>query len=301
MSASKTLSAVHLVAPAKINLTLEVTGVDDNGYHTLDTLFAWLELHDSLEIQAADKTTLEIRSDGVDTSEVTDDEENLVLKALRLLEAEAGRPLPSRLVLTKRIPSGGGLGGGSADAAAALLGLRTLHNLSLRDEQLASLAARLGADVAFGLEGGFARGRHYGERLEALPLPDDLKGRSLLLLAPGFPCPTPSVYRAWDQVPSRIATGATERFLNSSPEQRLEQIANDLQPAAEALYPRLTEVRKALMRAGLEAVTLSGSGSTLFGFIPQEGSPESFEKSLAGLGRITLTKLREDRRVGQIS
>lgn len=279
-------------APAKINLTLEVTGVEPNGYHTLDTLFVWLDLHDTLELSQATATSLEVRDEGVDTSLVTSDESNLVLRALRALESQVERELPTRIVLTKRIPAGGGLGGGSADAAAVLTALPKLHGLELGPPKLREIASRLGADVAFGLEGGFARGRRYGDKLERLELPRELTERRLLLLAPGFPCPTPEVYRQWDREPCAGARGATDRFLAASPEQRLGHVANDLQKPAEALFPRLVELREEMSRAGLQSVCLSGSGSTLFGFLPEPSLTEEIEGKLQGLGKVLLTKLR---------
>lgn len=287
---------MRLQAPAKINLTLEVTGVEANGYHTLDTLFAWLELHDSLELSLAAETVLEVEAEGVDTSLVTSDEDNLVLKALRALEAYVGRALPTRIRLTKRIPAGGGLGGGSADAAAALVGLPVLHGVAVPAEQLQAIAARLGADVAFGLRGGFARGRRYGDLLEPLPLPADLRERTLVLLAPGFPCPTPAVYRAWDSQPSRVARGASDRFLEADAGARLGCISNDLQAPAEALYPDLVRVRTAMVQAGLQAVTVSGSGSTLFGFWAGDDSLHELEHVLSPWGKVIVTKLRAEER-----
>lgn len=289
---------MRVEAPAKINLTLEVTGVESNGYHTLDTLFAWLDLHDTLELEPACVTSLEMISDGADLSRVEEDEDNLVLKALRALESVAGRPLPTSFRLTKRIPAGGGLGGGSADAAAALVGLRALHGLEIEDGALHSIAAGLGADVAFGLRGGFARGRRYGDELTQLELPEELQVRELILLAPGFACPTPEVYRAWDAQPSGSAAGATERFLAASGPACLGEIQNDLEPAACRLYPRLVQLRARMIEAGLEAVTLSGSGSTLFGFVPLEGSAVPYENTLADLGRVIRTTLRKGERVG---
>lgn len=287
---------MKLQAPAKINLTLEITGVESNGYHTLDTLFAWLELHDTLELEPAQTSSLEMKSEGVDLERVVADEENLVLKALRRLETAVGRPLPTTFRLNKRIPAGGGLGGGSADAAAALIGLRELHRLELSDQELHDLAAQLGADVAFGLRGGFARGRRYGDELTQLELPEELLERELILLAPGFACPTPRVYRAWDQAPSRLASGATERFLASSGAARLAEIQNDLEPAACRLYPKLTELKQVMRQAGLEAVTLSGSGSTLFGFVPLGSSGEVFESTLAEHAAVIRTSLRKSPR-----
>lgn len=287
---------MKLQAPAKVNLTLEITGVESNGYHTLDTLFAWLELHDTLELEPAQATSLEMKSEGADLERVVGDEDNLVLKALRTLETAVGRPLPTAFRLTKRIPAGGGLGGGSADAAAALLGLRELHRLELSDDELHGLAARLGADVAFGLRGGFARGRRYGDELTQLELPEELTERELILLVPDFGCPTPRVYRAWDQAPSRPASGSTERFLAKSGTARLAEIQNDLEPAACRLYPQLTELKEEMRQTGLEAVTLSGSGSTLFGFVPLGSSAEAFESSLAKHAAVIRTSLRKSPR-----
>lgn len=287
-----------LEAPAKINLTLEVTGVEENGYHTLDTLFVWLDLHDTLELSRETVTSLEMTSDGADLSRVESDESNLVLRALRALEALSGRELPTCFRLTKRIPAGGGLGGGSADAAAALVGLRSLHELEISDQELHTVASRLGADVAFGLRGGFARGERYGDLLTPLEFPADLEERLLLLLAPGFPCPTPEVYRSWDAEPSQSALGATDRFLSAVGRDRMQQIANDLEPAAVRLYPDLADLKSRMQEAGLEGVALSGSGSTLFGFLPIGESQEAVEKALNGAGRLVWTRLRKDERGG---
>lgn len=290
--------SLFLEAPAKINLTLEVTGVEENGYHTLDTLFVWLDLHDTLELSKDSATSLEMTSDGADLSRVESDESNLVLRALRALEALSGRELPTCFRLTKRIPAGGGLGGGSADAAAALVGLRSLHELENSDQELHAVASRLGADVAFGLRGGFARGQRYGDQLTPLEFPTDLEERLLLLLAPGFPCPTPEVYKSWDAEPSQSALGATDRFLSAVGRDRMQQIANDLEPAAVRLYPELADLKSRMQETGLEGVALSGSGSTLFGFLPTGESPEAVEKALNGAGRLVWTRLRKDERGG---
>ena len=138
------------MAPAKINLTLEIVNVEANGYHVLDTIFCWLELEDTLCLEKADSTSLRILSEEVDLSEVTEDEDNLILKALRAVEKKVDRKLPTRLELEKRIPSGGGLGGGSADAAATLFGLNLLHGLGLSQEELMDLARPLAALQAAG-------------------------------------------------------------------------------------------------------------------------------------------------------
>ncbi len=284
-------------APAKVNLTLEVTGVEENGYHTLDTLFAWLELHDTVELRLAEETSLKMLGDAPGQEHVTADEENLVLRALRALESRCARELPTEIVLTKRIPTGGGLGGGSADAAATLWGLNSLHDLGLDQEALSEVARKLGADVAFGLVGGFARGTVYGDRLEPQPFPSELAERVLVLVQPGFPCFTPKVYGEWDRLRPRPALGATESFLKAdSASQQLDWVLNDLEPAAFALFPQLIELKSRMQSLGLEGCCLSGSGSTLFGFLPPGGSQTQVEKGLSTVADVRFTKLRRSAR-----
>lgn len=287
---------MRVEAPAKINLTLEVTGVEANGYHTLDTLFAWLELHDTLELEQASQTTLLVSGDAPGTELVSADEDNLVFKALRALESRVKRPLPTEFRLLKRIPTGGGLGGGSADASAALWGLNRLHHLGLEQDELLAIGRKLGADVAFGLVGGFARGTGYGDQLEPLPFPDSLEDRTLVLVHPDFPCFTPKVYAAWDQLRCDVAKDSSAKFLATA--NGLPWVANDLEPAAFSMFPELAGFKEAMIEAGLEACCLSGSGSTLFGFLPTEGSLAQVEKGLSSMAKITTTRLRKERRGG---
>jgi 4-diphosphocytidyl-2-C-methyl-D-erythritol kinase len=290
-------------APAKINLTLEVVGVEPNGYHLLDTVFCWLEFEDTLELERADITTLTVTDDGVDTTEVTPDEDNLVLKALRSTEKKVSRSLPTRIALNKKIPTGGGLGGGSADAAATLFALNILHGLELSQEQLLELARPLGADVAFGLVGGTARGTRYGDQLKPSRIRSELLKRPLVLVMPGFGCPTPTVYRLWDEQPSHVARGASEAWVhaNSSDEQ-LQLVANDLEEPAFRLHPKLRDYKLAMINAGLEGVCLSGSGSTLFGFVPPHRNFSAILSDLSVLdAKIEKTRLKESTRFGLVS
>lgn len=290
-------------APAKINLTLEVTGVEGNGYHTLDTLFSWLCLEDDLRLEPAKTTSLKLQADGVSTELISTDSDNLVLKAHRALETSVGRTLPTEYVLTKRIPAGGGLGGGSADAAAALYGLNQLFELGLSQEELLSIARPLGADVSFGLVGGLARGTRYGDILQPLPSLEPLLERELVLIFPQFPCPTPQVYGLWDERPSSVAKGASEAMLGSTTApQMLGLIRNDLEEPAFRLHPELVKFKDAMCGCGLEGVCLSGSGSTLFGFLPEEGELSQMKQQLSQLGvGITTTRLRKDRRFELVS
>lgn len=290
-------------APAKINLTLEITGIEDNGYHLLDTLFAWLELEDTVEFSPAESTNLTIVSEGVCAPEAGVSEDNLVLKALRAVEKLVGRELPTRIHLTKRIPTGGGLGGGSADAAATLIGLNTVHDLGLGRDQLLDLARRLGADVTFGLVGGLARGTNYGDQLEALEMPADLLDRSIVLVCPEFGCSTPEVYRAWDRAPTHEAQNGSQRFLAATNNrERLAAVVNDLESAAFALYPELRHLKETMVAAGLQGVALSGSGSSIFGFLDPGVLPDEIFDHLADQKvNFTLTKLKESTRFGLVS
>ena len=290
-------------APAKVNLTLEVTGVEENGYHTLDTVFCWLALEDELTLEKADKTTLKMSSEGVSTELVTTDQDNLVLKAHKALEKAVEHELPTSFQLLKRIPAGGGLGGGSADAAACLFGLNKLYDLGLGQEELLRVARPLGADVSFGLVGGAARGTRYGDILESLSFPRELAALQVVLVLPGFPCPTPKVYSLWDENPSRVARGSSERFLSSTDRGvQLQEIANDLEEPAFRLHPDLRILKRAMGDAGLLGVCLSGSGSTLFGFLPEGGDLESVRQTLAMQNVGVLgTTLKEERRFEFVS
>jgi 4-diphosphocytidyl-2-C-methyl-D-erythritol kinase len=178
-------AALALPAHAKLNLELAVVGVRPDGYHELRTRFQAIDLHDLLIIAPAPATTL--------VGGVGDDDDDLVLRAQRALERAAGRPLPARFRLVKRIPQGAGMAGGSADAAATLRGLARLHALEI---DLAPIAEALGADVPFLLSGGAAIARGTGERLTHT----EIDTGWYAIAWPGFPVSTPAVFRRWDQV-----------------------------------------------------------------------------------------------------
>ena len=208
-------------APAKLTLSLRVTGVRGDGYHLIDAEMVTLDLADELEFRDGDG--LEVRGIPVEAGD-----DNLVRRALLAVERRA------HVTLTKRIPPGGGLGGGSADAAAVLRWAGV-------DDVV--LAASLGADVPFCLMGGRARVRGIGDVIDPLPLVD----RSFTLLTPPFGVSTPAVYREWDRMGGPTGDGP-----------------NDLEPAALAVEPRLVAWRDRLGDATGAVPVLAGSGSTWF-------------------------------------
>jgi 4-diphosphocytidyl-2-C-methyl-D-erythritol kinase len=264
----------------------------------LDTLFSWIALEDTLTLELGPETTLEIEGGGLDLSAVSEDQDNLVLKAHRALEAKTGRSLDTRFHLRKNIPVGGGLGGGSADAAAALVGLNELHELGLSPAELLEVARPLGADVAFGLVGGVARGTRYGDVLQSVPFPETLRNWKLVLVFPKFGCSTPQVYKLWDQDPSLEARGSTERFLTVEDSRaKLALVANDLEKPAFRLYPEL-----AILKESMRSLGLSGSGSTLFGFLPPEGEIEPVRQGLTSFSvSVKETRLKETTRFELVS
>jgi 4-diphosphocytidyl-2-C-methyl-D-erythritol kinase len=213
-------------APAKLTLSLRVVGVRSDGFHLIDAEMVTIDLADELEF--GDGDGLEIVGSGGGLPVVAD-EDNLVARALRAVDRRA------HVTLTKRIPAGGGLGGGSADAAAVL-------RWAGRDRDVAC-AASLGADVPFCLLGGRARVRGIGDVLEPLPFVE----RTFTLLTPPFGVSTPAVYRAWDALGGPAAEGP-----------------NDLEPAALEVEPRLAEWRDRLGDATGATPVLAGSGSTWF-------------------------------------
>lgn len=221
-----TAGAVRQLAHAKLTLELRVTGVRDDGYHLLDAEMVSLDVADELSFVVADHTSLSLT--GPTAGGLSAGDDNLVARALRAVGRTA------EVTVDKRIPHGGGLGGGSSDAAAVF------RWAGVDDVEL---AATIGADVPFCLRGGRARVTGIGEQLEPLPH----VRRTFTLLTPDFGCDTAAVYRAWDDLNGPTAPGA-----------------NDLEPAALAVEPRLAAVRDAFGEATGETPVLAGSGSTWF-------------------------------------
>jgi 4-diphosphocytidyl-2-C-methyl-D-erythritol kinase len=220
-------------APAKLTLSLRVTGVRDDGYHLIDAEMVSLDLADELTFSPG--SGFEV-VEGHDLGFV-DPHDNLVGRALKAVGRDA------HVRLRKRIPAGGGLGGGSSNAAAVLrwAGCDDIE-----------VAASLGADVPFCLRGGRARVTGIGEVLEALPF----EPRAITLAMPPYGCSTPAVYAAWDDLGGPIAEGP-----------------NDLEPAALVVEPRLAAFRDAFGDATGVTPQLAGSGSTWFvpGSFPGDG------------------------------
>ena len=246
--------SICVSCPPKLNRFLAVLGRRADGFHELELVTTVLEglpaLTDTLSAEPASELSLTLG--GPASEGLVPDASNLVLKAWRLLEEVAGRPLPASLHLEKRIPHGAGLGGGSSDAAGALRLGNQLFGLGLPEDTLLRLAGRLGSDVPLFLLGGTSLGLGRGERVFPLrPIPLE----PMLLVHPGLYVGTPSVYRALQSVGYPFPEALASQPAGAAPPWR-----NDLTGAAIWVCPLLADVREALIAAGGDPL-LCGSGS----------------------------------------
>ncbi len=254
---------IILRAFAKVNYALEVRGVRPDGYHEISTVMQSVSLADEVEIERIRKGfELAVGPEGV---EVGPPEKNTVYKARRLLGELAGTELPARVSLRKGIPAGAGLGGGSADAAATLVGLNELFGLGLSDEELREVGLRVGADVSFCLIGGTALGEGIGDTLKPLPAPPP---HHLLVVKPAVGASTARIYRAYDKRPETDKPSVTlvaEALRTGDLVTLAKGLGNDLAPVTRKLVPEVGELEEALLDAGALGTAMSGSGTAVFG------------------------------------
>lgn len=293
-----------VTARAKVNLLLRVVGKRPDGYHELLTIFDRLSLADELEVEA--------RESGITLAcsrpDVPSDDRNLAWRAARAALDAAGAMRGVALRLEKRVPAAAGLGGGSADAASALVATNDVLALGLDERTLLDLARRLGADVPFFVHahlrdreragsGRTAIGRGIGELLSAVTAPDIF----YVLMNPGFEVSTASVFQDWgltvdgpgvDLRSSTVARvegiegGATKRF-----EDWLVVMGNDLEAVTERRHPEILELKKALLDAGAAKAQMSGSGPTVFGVFASEGDAQRAGAELEQRLRGTKTRV----------
>lgn len=237
---------------AKINLGLRVLSKRPDGYHEIETLFQSIDLHDTLTLEPLPKP--EIQLEVTSPWPLPRGHANLVYRAAERLLSQTERGV--RIRLEKRIPVGAGLGGGSSDAAATLVGLKALFSLSLSDAELHRLACELGSDVPYFLVGGLCRGRGRGEILEKLP--DQFEGYSFLLVNTNCSLATETVYREYDALRAQGWQPPAAQLCESV------DCANDLEEAAMRLCPRLRELRQALTGFQPDLLGMSGSGPTYY-------------------------------------
>ena len=268
---------IAVEAPAKINLFLHVTGRRPDGYHLLESLVAFAGVHDRIEVRAGKGLTLEI--EGPFAAALDAGGENLAVKAARALAAEAGIPPDARIRLHKALPVAAGIGGGSADAAAALRALSKLWRVSVPAERLGALALALGADVPVCLSGrpGIVRG--IGERIAPAPV---LPEAPMVLVNPAVPLSTADVFAAREGPFSAPVSFDTAPADATALAAALSETRNDLAPPARRLCPAIDPVLDAIRSApSCLMARLSGSGPTCFGLFPTQAAASEAARRIA--------------------
>jgi len=278
---------VLALAHAKVNLDLRVLGTRADGFHELRTVFQTIELHDSLLfVEQPGPFGLKCRTSGVPL-----DGSNLVWRAAAALWTALGRsgePRDTVVTIDKTIPVQAGLGGGSADAAAALVGLARLWG-GVPVTLLREVGAGIGADVAFFLSGGTALGLGRGEEIYPLV---DLPPHWIVVVHPPFGVSTAEAYAWYDE--DRTAGVKETRELQILPvpwPSRAAQMINDLEPAVVRRHPEITALKASLREGGALAAAMSGSGSAVFGLFRSRSAAARSQKSLSrGGARAILTR-----------
>jgi 4-diphosphocytidyl-2-C-methyl-D-erythritol kinase len=280
---------VTVRVPAKINLHLAVGPLRADGFHDLVTVFHAVSLFDEVTVAASEAPGIEVHGEGV--SEVPADETNLAWRAVQVLAEKADRDPDVRLVLRKGIPVSGGMAGGSADAAAALVGLSALWKLDLSRDELSVFAAELGSDVTFALYGGTAVGTGRGEQI--VPVLSRHTQHWVIALHRGG-LATPAVFREHDRLrgdrspaerqAERPVEPVLEALAGGDPRQLALSLGNDLQAAAVSMVPDLRRTLRAGVAAGALAGLVSGSGPTCAFLCTGAEAALDVATELAGVG-----------------
>ena len=245
--------------PAKVNLFLEVLGRRNDGYHDLATLMVTVGLYDSLEIHETSDGEIRLTCD---QPALSTGDDNLIVKAVRLVRQRYGVTSGVEIRLRKRIPMAAGLAGGSSDAAATLAGLDRLWRLNLGNDELGRLGAELGSDVTFFFHGPAAWCTGRGEVVEPLPMRKPL---DLVLACPEVGLSTASVFRALVLPPTPIPGDEARQALEGGEIDRLgKALHNRLEEPAMKLAPEVARLRERIARLEPAGVLMSGSGSTVF-------------------------------------
>lgn len=262
-------------APAKLNLVLEVTDRRPDGYHEIDSIFVAVSLWDDLTVRIGEGPPGSVQVDARGFS-VPEGRENTVWRAVEEFYRGARERPAVTVSIAKRIPPGGGLGGGSSDAAAVLRGLARFEGLGLDAARVRRAAERVGADVPFFLWGRPARVRGTGEKVEVVPDPGL---EWFVLVWPGFSVDTKWAYGELDRALTwPRPAGRVSRFQSGA--RREEDFHNDFETIVGGRYPEIAVVKRRLRDLGARAASLTGSGSALFGWFPNRSAAREASERL---------------------
>ncbi|MEM4658469.1 MAG: 4-(cytidine 5'-diphospho)-2-C-methyl-D-erythritol kinase [Candidatus Methanosuratincola sp.] len=253
-----------LLAPAKLNLTLSVLGRREDGYHEIRSIMVPISLFDvvALEVERGKGDGVVVETPGLNLARM---EDNLAWKAGRLYLDRSALALKVRVRIEKRIPVGGGLGGGSSDAGAVLVGLNRLAG-AFSEDTLTEMAASIGADVPFFIRCRPSLVEGIGERITLIR---GLPKMYFVLLNPGFPVATRQIYEMYDSMGETLEEASAEEAVRGFKRGSFP-LRNDLERAALALYPQIGSLKSLLHGLGAEAVAMSGSGPTVFAAFGEE-------------------------------
>ena len=259
---------IRIPAFAKVNLRLDILGKRPDTYHELRTIFQTISLHDELKLRSSKASGIRLTIQGNEVLSLEPVRKNLVYAAVDALRREFGVRSGVEINLRKNIPAGRGLGGGSSDAAAALLGYLRLTRRTIPAPRLMEIATSLGADVPFFLFGGRALGIGRGD--EIYPLPDVPKLALLVVSPHDIHVPTPDAYR-WLKAPALTKNRATPKlweFCALCWSAQGSGLSNDFEGPVFRRHPRLAQIKRALLQRGAAEASLAGSGSAVFGVFP---------------------------------
>ncbi|MBR0484279.1 MAG: 4-(cytidine 5'-diphospho)-2-C-methyl-D-erythritol kinase [Oscillospiraceae bacterium] len=266
---------ITLLCPAKINLSLDVTGKRPDNYHTLDSIFQTVSVYDTLEITLADGEGISLECDN---PAVPCDESNLAYKAVKAFLHYAGIQAKISIRLEKHIPSGAGMGGGSADAAGVLYALNLLTEKNYSNPELREIGVNLGADVPFLLLGGTARAQGIGEVLTSLrPLPEI----PLVILKGTESISTPEAYKAIDSLLSPVHPD-TSAMLKAVQNQDVELLCQNCANLFEAVTEcqDVSRAEKVLLEHGAQCAVMTGSGAAVFGIFKDSMTAKACAENL---------------------
>jgi len=267
------LKIIEVKAPAKINVGLNIIEKRDDGFHNLETIFYQIhDLFDELTIEKSDK--LELILD-YKNQELQND--NIIIKAVKLLEHQSGKKLNAKITLKKNIPIGAGLGGGSSDGASTLMAFNKLFNLRLTHEKLQNIALELGSDVPLFLHDYPTIGKSRGEKLEKVDFKID---NPILLVNPGIHI---STKEAFSSVIPKSNNFNYSDIMNYRINEWNEKVRNEFEKSVFKIHPEIAEIKNKLIKNDALFSLMSGSGSTVYGifdsFDKAKSAAELFPKS----------------------
>jgi 4-diphosphocytidyl-2-C-methyl-D-erythritol kinase len=275
------MTEVRIPAFAKINLRLDILGKRADGYHELRTIFQALSLHDELLLRTSKRPGIALTIQGNTTLASEPRHKNLVYRAVDAVRRKLKISGGVEIELKKKIPAGGGLGGGSSDAVAAMLGYLQLTKKKLATPEMVEIAASLGADVPFFLFGGRALGVNRGD--EIYPLQDVSKMHLLVVVPREIRVPTPDAFRWVNAKPLGLTkpsvTSKLLQFCALSWSAQASGLSNDFEGPVFRRYPRLRQIKRVLLQKGAAEASLAGSGSAVFGVFP---SPAKARRAAVG-------------------